>query len=514
MGLRVRSFQLLSFLVMLACQPRALNPQLLTVEPSVFDNSIGGSVTLNGADWVPLVTVDFDTPSTSKVEPVAVSAFLANEFGRIDLADVQWVDSTRITALVPPEIEPGVYDVHVVDPRGHALVLAQALEMTQCAWGACEVDDGGVPDSGVSSCSNLNFADEDDDGFGTGLSQPLCGPGWVPLPGDCDDGDPLTRPTATEVCNGSDDNCNGMVDEGRCSDAGWSVSGELPNVRVDFTSVSSFAPGALWVVGESNVFLRQSDTQRLVDKSATCPMTVSAIAAHSSGQAAVAGGSSNQGQLSEVSANAACAVPRSTPFPMVAAVAFSDAQGPVYFGAQRDGQLYRWRSGETPTLVAAAPRSLQALTDVHGRDASALFAVGSTKTGNSERSAVWRFVPGTPVGRWVAESIPNKKVTLRGLWVNNSTSILAVGDEGLILRKDKNRWSQVDSNTKADLTSVRAFSRDRFYITQSDGQVRARINRSWRTVVTAPSRLNDIGGVAEDDLWVVGRGGFIGRGPQ
>ena len=44
---------------------------------------------------------------------------------------------------------------------------------------------------------------------------PACpGGGWVPVGGDCDDGNPNTHPGAPEICNHADDNCNATNDEG------------------------------------------------------------------------------------------------------------------------------------------------------------------------------------------------------------------------------------------------------------------------------------------------------------
>ena len=68
--------------------------------------------------------------------------------------------------------------------------------------------------------------DDDGDGFGDpskgcilGLKSAetrrrLSTSGYAPNGGDCDDASNTTSPDATEVCNGIDDNCNGLIDEG------------------------------------------------------------------------------------------------------------------------------------------------------------------------------------------------------------------------------------------------------------------------------------------------------------
>jgi hypothetical protein len=61
------------------------------------------------------------------------------------------------------------------------------------------------PDGGL--CENnvcKKCIDEDGDGYGEGC---LLGP-------DCDDGDPHRNPGAVEVCDGRDNDCNGIVDDG------------------------------------------------------------------------------------------------------------------------------------------------------------------------------------------------------------------------------------------------------------------------------------------------------------
>ena len=89
--------------------------------------------------------------------------------------------------------------------------------------GATEVCDGvdnncvdGV-DEGVTSSW---YVDADGDGFGDAAAvteacdQP---PGAVPTGTDCDDTDASVYPSATEICDGVDNNCDGQADEGLAS---------------------------------------------------------------------------------------------------------------------------------------------------------------------------------------------------------------------------------------------------------------------------------------------------------
>ena len=73
--------------------------------------------------------------------------------------------------------------------------------------------DGNI-DEGVAF---IYYVDHDGDGFGASDSRvEACEmpSGYVPSDGDCDDTREAARPHATEVCNGLDDNCDGIIDEG------------------------------------------------------------------------------------------------------------------------------------------------------------------------------------------------------------------------------------------------------------------------------------------------------------
>jgi len=72
----------------------------------------------------------------------------------------------------------------------------------------------GTIDENVTS---LFYADTDGDGYGDAFrSVPGCEAtsGFVANPTDCNDYDASINPGADEICNGIDDNCDDMIDEG------------------------------------------------------------------------------------------------------------------------------------------------------------------------------------------------------------------------------------------------------------------------------------------------------------
>lgn len=80
-----------------------------------------------------------------------------------------------------------------------------------------DIDDNcnGLVDEGLDSVITY-YRDLDGDGFGDAaksIAAVAAPPGYVTNNGDCNDANPFMNPSALDLCNGIDDNCNGIIDE-------------------------------------------------------------------------------------------------------------------------------------------------------------------------------------------------------------------------------------------------------------------------------------------------------------
>jgi hypothetical protein len=122
--------------------------------------------------------------------------------------------------------------------------------------GASEVCDDGVDNNcdGSDATTSWGYQDADGDGYG-GESVSGCGGlpgGAVSTGGDCDDGTTAIHPGAAEVCDGLDNNCDGITDDN--SPAIGETVPALAAVLVDHSLPATLAPGQraeIWVVVEN-----------------------------------------------------------------------------------------------------------------------------------------------------------------------------------------------------------------------------------------------------------------------
>jgi len=110
--------------------------------------------------------------------------------------------------------------------------------------GAAEVCNGLDDDCNGAVDNGLTFSnwylDADNDGYGAGAAVSACSQpsGRVGNNTDCNDGNASIRPGAAELCNGVDDNCDGLIDNG------VTTQNYYPDVDGDGFGASGAAPQA------------------------------------------------------------------------------------------------------------------------------------------------------------------------------------------------------------------------------------------------------------------------------
>lgn len=81
----------------------------------------------------------------------------------------------------------------------------------------CTADGAGTVCDATPGAPATFYRDQDEDGYGdpaTTIVQCSAPAGYVSAGGDCNDADPQAHPGITETCDGTDSNCNGMLDDG------------------------------------------------------------------------------------------------------------------------------------------------------------------------------------------------------------------------------------------------------------------------------------------------------------
>ena len=102
-------------------------------------------------------------------------------------------------------------DCDDADPSVHP----DATEVCNGIDDDCDGDVDDADESWESSSGGKWFSDGDGDGFGdpsSSLAACIQPSGYIDDDTDCDDADEAVHPDATEICNGIDDDCDGLVD--------------------------------------------------------------------------------------------------------------------------------------------------------------------------------------------------------------------------------------------------------------------------------------------------------------
>lgn len=160
-------------LAVAGCDRMPPPPRVTGVEPGLVRADADTTVAVLGEHFVPRLRASFDAPSASAVD-AGFAIALISAGARVPLADVAWVDETRVTGRLPAGAAlPGVHDLELTDPRGRRATLPAAVTVlvsscsgwtdgTPCEDGdACTGGDtcqGGTCQPGAWICPGINTA--------------------------------------------------------------------------------------------------------------------------------------------------------------------------------------------------------------------------------------------------------------------------------------------------------------------------------------------------------------------
>lgn len=520
-------FSLLCLWLMVGCSASVPAPVLRSVEPSTTFGQLETVVLVSGS-FRPRVKVDFQAPDAS----VRSTQFRLQLEGAavVPLELVTWVDESTLRARVPRGVAAGTYALRVFDPTAQEARLNDAVTVLDCAVSTCTLSDGGVvdagardagrvdagsdagadeedagpPDAGPQPCALTTLADDDGDGFGRPNSEAmLCGSGRTMTPGDCDDVDPGTHLGATEFCNLIDDDCDSLVDENVCPvlNPNWIRRLDSPSDK-SWRSVSAFGVGRLWLAGGGDVMVRV-DGGFFEPANSSCPNELGRVWASPSGTAVLAGGNPAMGRLATLAPGApGCANPQMLSDHVAG---FFAADAGLVSGVLRSGRRFDWVSSASQPVELPVTFTSR-LEHAHRAADGALFAAGSL----TSQMKVWRW----EAGQWVEERLASLSLpsgSLRSVWALSASRAFAVGDDGVVLEKVGRSWRRLPTPIAATVTSVHAFNQSRVYVTTSNGAVFRWDGRVWRTLLSSDAGVSfeDLDGVSESDLWVVGSRGTV-----
>jgi hypothetical protein len=214
------------------CNVPALPPGLSYVEVAAgYSHTVArlsdGSVVAWGSNGAGECNVPALPPGLSYVE---VAAGFYHTVARRSDGSVVACGNNGAGQCNVPALPPGLSYVEVAAGEYHTVLRRSDGSVVAWGWngyGQCNVPtlNPGQTYFEVAASSKRtlalysgapNYEDSDGDGYGSSkivCYGNACSPGTSLITGDCDDTNPFVNPGATEVCDGIDNNCDGIVDE-------------------------------------------------------------------------------------------------------------------------------------------------------------------------------------------------------------------------------------------------------------------------------------------------------------
>ncbi|WP_257446177.1 MopE-related protein [Archangium lipolyticum] len=367
------------------------------------------------------------------------------------------------------------------------------------------------------------YVDRDGDaraGTSVGLSCEMP-PDAVATPNDCDDTSRFIG--GTEVCDGLDNDCKGGVDEGTvCGSHDWkteTVSGESESWPV----VTTYAPGKAWLAGDGGRLAHVDMSAQTRATRFSCTGDWKAAWARPSDGRVFLGGSQGVLATTTTASNATCttaSVPGMTST-LNGLVGFERNGVTTVYAVSSGGHVLRWEWPATqaePSAPVMMERLAANLRSIHGLSTDTLLAVGAEDYLLDTVPRV--FSLDTASGKWKRENLPNNVGTgyLRGVFVVDGGLAYAVGDKGLVLKRENGTWSKPSSPTGAgsDLRDVVAFHPTRVFVlsNKSNTYLHRFDGTAWSEPLNPAQSLLSLDALRPEEIWASGGNGTWTRWGQ
>ncbi|WP_093519757.1 putative metal-binding motif-containing protein [Stigmatella erecta] len=398
----------------------------------------------------------------------------------------------------------------------------------QCSGGKYACDDKHELTCRGAPSKQSYYPDRDGDGAGdgsNGASGTKCPDENLPLgtsdnPDDCDDQDYYNRRGKTEVCDGRDNDCNGLADENNvCAGKEWKpITTGLP-AKGFWKTVALGSNGRVWMAGTgATLAVRLQTDQPFTSQDCDSVNWNAAWGSTSSGNVFLGG----EGGKVALHSGAECLGKRTLAHSSVTAITGRKESNTLWiYAVNTFGMLY--------ALVPALDQSTQLFDKspetffgIHSLDNSPLLLLVGSTSESSPASGLPYIAshPGTgglgQLKDHTLTGLPSDyRGALRAVWMVSPSLAYAVGDKGLVLKWDgQQTWARIAPpaySANADYTSVTALDPYSVYITDTDGRVLLLKPSGWAPapLYTGSHPLRDIAVNAADDIWAVGDNGLV-----
>jgi hypothetical protein len=143
-----------------------------------------------------------------------------------------------------------------------------------------------------------------------------------------------------------------------------------------------------------------------------------------------------------------------------------------------------------------------------GESADFPASLTSGASGDPSSSGNVAAIAACPVGQWCLETPPVPATTLlHDVWAISAADVLAVGDNGTILRRTNNDWTVMTSGTTRNLRGVWAASATDAWAVGVSGTILRFDGTAWSVVTGVTSAdIDAVWGSGPNDVWLVGGG--------